>query len=127
MKIAYEFAFTVLGEEYFDDNIAKIFRTELFQTAYYGKNDHEDIKPYVSFSSQSLDFMHQIKECNNAGLTTIHAILIHVSGNSIYCHIALFLEDVLTFCVVVSNDADKYTFQGNKIVLINDTGKISFI
>ena len=71
--------------------------------------------------------MHQIKECNNAGLTTIHAILIRVSGNSIYCHIALFLEDVLTFCVVVSNNADKYTFQVNKIVLINDTGKISFI
>lgn len=44
VKIAYEFAFTVLGEEYFDDNIAKIFRTELFQTAYFGKNDHEDIK-----------------------------------------------------------------------------------
>ena len=68
--------------------------------------------------------MHQIKECNNAGLTTMHAILFHISDNSIFCHISLFLEDALTFCVVVSNDAGRYEFQGNKIVMVNDIGKV---
>ena len=59
------------------------------------------------------------------GMRIRHALVLHPDGrNNIVCHVFLFLGEGLSFCICVSETANKYKLKESKFVMINEDGRI---
>lgn len=115
IKIAYEYAFEKLGETYLDDAIAKEFARELFKAVQAEKNNvtvSDSLAKYVMFpiiGSGLENILAEEKEkLSQSKLDILHMLFIIQQKNSLYCVLHLFMTDIITFVVKVTDCADLY-------------------
>lgn len=134
IKIAYEFACEVLDDTYFNDNIAKTFREELYKVAYLDKNkistnvDYHKIKKYATLlQKESKEMMKNIEPfLNNITPPPRHICLLHDSADhKLICQVILLFKDMMSFTVMMSKDATKYNMNGNcKVAVVLENGNV---
>jgi hypothetical protein len=127
IKIAYEYTCELLGENYLDDDIAKIFRKELYKASRTDKNDMDciDYMKIKQYASLPLNETIQLKRLLQPILDGLqpkarHVIMLHDSADhKMICEVLLCFLDFMSFTVCVSNDATRY--------LNNNKYKISIV
>lgn len=134
IKIAYEFACEVLGDTYFNDDIAKVFRKELYKVANLDKDklstgvDYYTIKKYASLLQKESKKMKKRIEpfINKITPPPRHICLIHDSADhKLICQVILLFQDMMSFTVMLSKDATMYKMNGNCIVaVVMDDGDV---
>ncbi len=106
VKIAYETAHYILGENYFDDEMGKDLRESLFD------ENHELIKKYTERGMELMSYpklKENFNKINNfSEKNLIHLIQIHESNNKIYLAINLF--NSYKNCICITETADLYNF-----------------
>lgn len=116
IKIAYEYACELLGESYLDDDIAKIFRKELYKASRADKKDMDciDYMRIKQYASLPLNESIQLKRLMQPILDMLqpkarHVIILHDSADhKMICEVLLCFLDFMSFTVCVSNDATQY-------------------
>lgn len=115
IKIAYEYAFSVLGEKYLDDEIAILFARELKNNAYSIKKDiniSNELAKFVTFSingSGIENILFEIKEVISAIKSDIlHIIFMIKQDGCLYCILNLCMTDIISFVIKVTEKADDY-------------------
>lgn len=118
IKIAYEYAFSVLGEKYLDDDIAILFARELKKNAYSAKKEIDvsnELARYVTFPIQGSgieNLLSEIKEnISKTTLDVLHIIFMIKQNGCLYCIINLCMTDIISFAIKVTEKADDYKIQ----------------
>lgn len=134
IKIAYEYAHKTIGNQYLDDEIAMEFRKMIFKTINVPKDEVlQTVNAFEIKNAQWLigncDFLSQINAINKMQPPIMH--LIHIFSNEeneIICAIYLFLIDIFSFNVRISQNASKYGMKNlSKFAAILEDGEyISF-
>lgn len=137
IKIAYEFACEVLDDIYFDDYIAKIFRKELYKAVNSNRNtlstsvDYCTIKKYAAvIPKEAIEIKEKVKHhMNDLTPPGRHMCLLHSSvDNKLICQVILFLENIMSFTVILSKDAAKYKMNGKyKFAIVLENGDVIII
>lgn len=115
VKIAYEYAHFIIGDEYLDDEIALLFKRELYKAAKLEKHSvvpDDGLAQYVIFpiSGSGIDKLLE-EQRRILSITTMniqHTIFFIKQDNCLYCILNLFMTDVISFAVKISNDAKRY-------------------
>lgn len=115
IKIAYEYAHLIIGDDYLDDEVALLFKRELCRAV---KSEKHDVNPdselaqYVMFpiSGSGLDRLleEQRKEFTLTDMNVLHTIFFVEQDNNLYCILNLCMTDVISFAVKISGNAVRY-------------------
>ena len=113
IKIAYEYAFTILGEEYLDDEVAKLFSRELYKATQGNKREivpSDEIARFVIFpiSGTWVDKILVEQRERATTMKVLHMVFFVKESNNIYCILNLCMADGISFAVKVSENADFY-------------------
>lgn len=115
IKIAYEYAFEQLGEEYLEDEVAKLFARELYKAAEADKNDVKPSNELARFVTYPISgsgveklLAEQRETLKSTSMNILHTIFFIKQDNSLYCVLNLCMTDVISFVVKVTENADKY-------------------
>lgn len=115
IKIAYEYAYLYLGEEYLQDPIAVLFRRELYKAVQSEKNDvspADELAQYVVFplfgSGLEKLLSEQREMFKESNLPIRHTVFIIRQDNSLYCILNLCMEDIISFAIKITETADLY-------------------
>lgn len=115
IKIAYEYAFYVLGEKYIDDEIAILFSNELKKNAYSTKlniNVSNELARFVTFPIHGTGIEKILSDIKEKLLKTkmdvLHIIFMIKQDRCLYCILNLCMTDVLSFAIKVTEKADDY-------------------
>lgn len=115
IKIAYEYAFTMLGEKYLDDTIAKIFSRELYKNAYSSKQEimvSDELAQYVTFpiyGSGIEKLLSEIKKgISDTNMDILHVIFTIKQDGCLYCILHLCMADIITFAIKITEHAECY-------------------
>lgn len=118
IKIAYEYAFSILGEKYIDDEIAVLFAKELKKNAYSMKSDinvSNELAKYVTFpihGSGIENILSEIKEnLSKTNMNVLHIIFMIKQDGCLYCILNLCMTDIISFAIRVTEKADAYKIQ----------------
>ncbi len=123
IKIAYEYTCELFGEEYLEDEIANIFRKELYIASITDKKniekciDYDRIRQYASLPlKHSMELKSQIKPILDLLQPKArHVIILHDSADhKMICEVFLCFMDFMSFTICVSEDATKY-LKNNKV------------
>lgn len=123
IKIAYEYTCELFGEEYLEDEIANVFRGELYKASIADKKsiekciDYDRIRQYASLPLEpSLELKSQIKPIlDRLQPKARHVIILHDSADhKMVCEVFLCFMDFMSFTICVSEDATKY-LKNNKV------------
>lgn len=130
IKMAYEYTFEILGEKYLEDDIAKLFRRELYEAVKKNKKDvnpSEELVKYVTFpinSSGVADFLLEQKELlEKTDMEILHMIFFVKQDNILYCVLNLCMLNVISFVVKVSEHENRYRYN-NILTLIAKSGEV---
>lgn len=134
IKIAYEFACEVLDDTYFDDNIAEKLRNELYKVSKFDKNelstcvDYFTIKKYAILLAKESMKMKSIVESliNKFNPPARHICILHDSAdNELICDVILLFENMMSFTILLSEDAAKYKMKGEfKVAVVLENGDV---
>lgn len=117
IKIAYEYTCELLGDEYLEDEIAKIFREELYKASIADKKsiegciDYNRIRQYASLPIEpTIELKNKIKPMLDLLQPKArHVIILHDSADhKMICEVFLCFMDFMSFTICVSEDAAKY-------------------
>lgn len=120
IKIAYEYAFSMLGEKYIEDEVAILFSRELKKIAYSMKKDiniSSEIVKFVTCQTHGNgieELLFKIKE--NLPKDVLHIIFMIKQDGCLYCILNLFvaniiannMADIMTFKIKITKNADDY-------------------
>ena len=127
IKIAYEYAFSVLGEKYIDDDVAILFAKELKKNAYTTKKEIDvsnELARFVTFpihGSGVENVLSEIKDnLSKTGLDVLHIILMIKQNGCLYCVLNLCMTDVISFAIKVTEKADDYRTQLPITLILRD-------
>ena len=116
IKVAYEYAHLILGDDYLEDEIAKQFRQELYHAVNSKKNVIEPddaIMKYVVFPISGSGVAELLEEQRNSlNLSTMkvrHTLFFIKVENALYCILNLCMTDVISFAVRITENASKYS------------------
>lgn len=116
IKIAYEYAFTILGEGYLEDEVAKLFSRELYKATKGNKREvvpSDELARFVTFPIGGTGIeklLVQQRESLNANtMKILHTIFFMKESNNLYCVLNLCMTDAISFVVKVSENADAYS------------------
>lgn len=125
IKIAYEYTFSILGEKYIDDEISIMFSTELKKCLYSAKKDFKasnDLTQYVTCllceSNVGNNSLNTEKAFSKEKKDVLHTIFLHRENDCLYCVIYLF--DLITFKIKVTEKADYYKNKLPTTIIFND-------
>lgn len=115
IKIAYEYAFSVLGEKYIDDEVAILFSRELKKNAYSAKQDinvSDELARFVTFPIYGTGIekpLFKIREnLLKTKLDILHIVFMIKQDGCLYCILNLCMTDVMSFVIKVTEKADDY-------------------
>ena len=115
IKIAYEYAFEVLGEEYLNDDVAKFFSKELYAIANTEKKEikvSDKLAKYVTFPLNGSGVEVLLKETRNSiketNMDILHTIFMIKQDGCLYCILNLCMTDITSFAIKVTNNAERY-------------------
>lgn len=114
IKIAYEYTFSIIGEEYLDDAVAILFSRELKKNAYSTKidinvsNELARFVTYPIYGTKIDDLLLAIKKDIPKDVDLLHLIFMIKQDGCLYCILHLCMENVITFAVKVTEKADNY-------------------
>lgn len=118
IKIAYEYAFSVLGEKYIDDEVAILFSRELKRIAYStqkGNNISDELAKFVIYPINGSGVENRLFEMkenfSKKKMDVLHVIYIIQQDGCLYCILNLCMEDVISFAIKVTEKADDYKIQ----------------
>lgn len=133
IKIAYEYAFSVLGEKYIDDDVAILFARELKKNAYSAKNQIDvsnELAKYITFfihGSGIENYLSEIKEnISKTTMDVLHIIFMIEQNGCLYCIINLCMTDIISFAIKVTEKADDYKIKMPLTFVFRDGTKLSF-
>lgn len=118
IKIAYEYAFSVLGEKYIDDEVAILFARELKKNAYSTKADicvSNELAKFVTFPIHGSGIENVLSEIKENLLKTemkvLHVIFMIKQDGCLYCILNLCMTDIISFAIKVTEKVDAYEIQ----------------
>ena len=118
IKIAYEYAFTKLGETYLDDEVAVLFSNELFQNAYSMRKNNEisdELAKFVIFlnnNDSKWTILTEIKDnISKLNQPVLHNITMLRKDESLYCAVTLCVEPYLSSIIKITQNAGNYKIQ----------------
>lgn len=118
IKIAYEYAFSMLGEKYIDDEVAILFSRELKKNAYSKKKDinvSDELARFVTFPIHGSGIektLSEIKEnLSNTTMDVLHIIYMIKQDGCLYCILNLCMTNIISFVIKVTEKADDYTIK----------------
>ncbi len=127
IKIAYEYAFHILGEKYLDDEIAILFSNELFKATKEKKGEvvpSDELMKFVTFPNEvdrkRFEGIRNSLSFKPMGILNI--INLWCDGNIIYCDLNLCRTDICSFVVKVSENANSYS-KKLPVTLISEDGE----
>ena len=116
IKIAYEYAFAILGEGYLDDEVAKLFSRELYKATKENKREivpSDELARFVIFPIGGTGIekllVQQRESLNATTMKVLHTIFFMKESNNLYCVLNLCMTDAISFVVKVSENADAYS------------------
>lgn len=116
IKIAYEYAFEVLGEDYLNDEVAQLFSKELYSIANTEKkeiNVSDSLAQYVTYPLSGSGIESLLEETRNSIKKTntdiLHTIFFIKQDGCLYCILNLCMMEIISFAVKVTNNADRYS------------------
>lgn len=131
IKIAYEYAFSVLGEKYIDDDVAILFSRELKKNAYSTKKDinvSNELEKFVIFpihGSGIENVLSEIKEkLSQTDMNVLHVIIMIKLDGCLYCILNLCMTDIISFAIKVTEKADDYEIQMPIITFVCREGTV---
>lgn len=137
IKIAYEFACEVLDDMYFNDNIAEIFRNELYKASEADKNeistciDYFTIKKYsILLAKESMKMKSIVESLKNKFIPPVrHICILHDSeANELICDVILLFENRMSFTILLSEDAAKYKMKDEyKVAAVLEDGDVILV
>lgn len=127
IKIAYEYAFEILGEDYLEDDVAKLFSRELHKATNVNKKDIiplDELARFVTFpiSGTGIDkiLAEQRDTFNSAAMDILHTLFFIKQDNSFYCVINLCMTDIISFAIKVTENADRYAVKMPLTLIFRD-------
>lgn len=115
IKIAYEYAFEILGEDYLEDDVAMLFSRELHKATNVNKNDvlpSDELARFVTFPIRGAGIDKTLAEqrdtLNSTNMDILHTLFFIKQDNSFYCILNLCMTDVISFASKVTENADNY-------------------
>ena len=132
IKIAYEYTCKVMGEIYFQDEVAAILREILYKASVSDIKeeavDYEQVSQYAAFAyEQSVNLKNVIKPALDLFATKPrHIIILHDSADhQMICEVYLGFIDIMSFAICVSKDATKYLKNsGVRICILFENGDL---
>lgn len=124
VKMAYEFAFEVLGEAYLNDPVAEIIRKILR----IGMEDKDGALPVIienlcvyqsPIAMVVLEKVEQMTAVTELGPK--HLCILHEEHGNLFCHILLYRNETIATTVCLSVDGQRYFQKGTvKVVVIQE-------
>lgn len=118
IKIAYEYSFLILGEEYLNDEVAMLFSRELKKNAYSNKKSikvSNELARFVTFSIYGsgieIDLAEIREYFTKTSMDILHTIFMINQDGCLYCVLNLCMLDVLSFVIKVTEHAENYKKQ----------------
>lgn len=134
IKIAYEFACEILGDLYREDEIATLFRKELYKAVKVNKKelsstiDYHILKMYAGLLHKESSELKNIIASTRDKIVPKprHVCLLHDSADhKLICEVILLFEDIVSFTVMISEDATRYGMQGTcKVAMVLEDGSL---
>lgn len=141
-KMAYEYAYMILGEEYLNDSVAVFLKSELYKAILSEKHKvspDNKLAKYVLFSicGNGVDELFKVHrdEIKANAIDSRHTVFLIRQDNFLYCMLNLFMTDTISFAVKISDDAEQYNIRlpisivfkdGSTKILYSETKLISF-
>ncbi len=115
IKIAYEYAHFIIGDKYLNDEVALLFKRELYKAVISEKHDvnpDDKLAQHVTFpiSESGIDKLLEEQRAY-LSLTTMnvrHTIFFISQDSCLYCILNLCMTDVISFAVKISENAEQY-------------------
>jgi len=127
IKIAYEYAFSVLGEKYIDDEVAVLFARELKKNAYSMKKDinvSNELEKFVTFPIHGSGIENVLaeikKDLSKTDMNVLHVIFMIKQDGCLYCILNLCMTDVISFAIKVTEKADDYEIPTSITFVLRD-------
>ncbi len=115
IKITYEYAHFIIGDEYLDDEVASLFKHELYKAVVSEKHNvspDDELAKYVTFpiSGSGIDKLleEQRGDFNLTNMNVRHTIFFIKQDNCLYCILNLCMTDVISFAVKITDNAERY-------------------
>ncbi len=132
IKIAYEYAHFIIGDEYLNDEVALLFKRELYKAVMSEKhniNPDDELAKYVTFpiSGSGIDKLleEQREELNRTAMDVRHTIFFIKQDNCLYCILNLCMTDVISFAVKITENAEQYKIQIPMSIVFEDGNAIT--
>lgn len=134
IKIAYEYAFSVLGEKYLDDEVAILFSRELRKNAYSEKKDIEisnELARFVTFpihgSGIEDNLSEIIESLSKIEKDVLHVIFMFEQDGCLYCVLNLCKTGVISFIIKVTEKANDYKIRMPITIVRRDGTVFEFV
>lgn len=118
IKIAYEYSFLILGEEYLNDEVAMLFSRELKKNAYSNKKSikvSSELARFVIFpiygSGIEMVLAENREYFTKTSMDIVHTIFMINQDGCLYCVLNLCMMDALSFVIKVTEHAENYKKQ----------------